>query len=405
MKLSWFTFALKNNLRNRRRSLVTMTIAALGSAAILLAAGFANSTYEALEQASARSTGHVIVARPEQFQKEEDSPLQYGLENPAGLEQRLLSQPEVRYVLPRIDFNGLISNGDKSTIMVAIGIDPDSEFAIKGPFLKRLAGEMLSSHDKEAGILLGDTLAKSLKAQPGTNLTLMSTTVDGALNAMDVNVKGIVSTGIPDLDKRLVYSDIRSAQKLLNSNKISSMGVFLQDINQTAELRQKLQQDLPQLGFETWLDKAFFYKSVRDLYNRIFGSLGAIITLIVIFVVANAMAMAIIERTREIGSLRAMGTLPSQLIRSFSYEGMLLGVCGAICGALFASLVSFLLYSFPVQMPPPPGRSDGYPLLVNITAPLYLLTIGGILILSGLSSAWIARRTMNKSIPEALAHT
>lgn len=405
MKLSWFSFALKNNLRNRRRSLVTLTIAALGSAAILVAAGFANSTYEALEQASARSTGHLIVANPLQFQKEEDMPLQYGLDNAADLEKQLLTQPEVRYVLPRIDFNGLISNGEKSTIMLGIGIDPDSEFAIKGPFLKRVAGEMLSSRDKDAGILLGDALAKSMKAQAGSNLTLMSTTVDGALNAIDVTVKGIVSTGIPDLDKRLVYSDIRTAQKLLNSNKISSMGVFLQDISQTTQVRQKLQQDLPQLGFETWLDRAFFYKSVRDLYNRIFGSLGAIITVIVIFVVANAMAMAIIERTREIGSLRALGTLPSQLIRSFSYEGMLLGTTGAICGALIATLISLLLYTFPVQMPPPPGRSDGYPLLVNITAQLYLITIVGIIGLSGLSSAWIARRTMNKSIPEALAHT
>lgn len=405
MKLSWFSFALKNNLRNRRRSLVTLTIAALGCAAILVAAGFANSTYEALEQASARSTGHLIVANPLQFQKEEDMPLQYGLDNAADLEKQLLTQPEVRYVLPRIDFNGLISNGEKSTIMLGIGIDPDSEFAIKGPFLKRVAGEMLSSRDKDAGILLGDALAKSMKAQAGSNLTLMSTTVDGALNAIDVTVKGIVSTGIPDLDKRLVYSDIRTAQKLLNSNKISSMGVFLQDISQTTQVRQKLQQDLPQLGFETWLDRAFFYKSVRDLYNRIFGSLGAIITVIVMFVVANAMAMAIIERTREIGSLRALGTLPSQLIRSFSYEGMLLGTTGAICGALIATLISLLLYTFPVQMPPPPGRSDGYPLLVNITAQLYLITIVGIIGLSGLSSAWIARRTMNKSIPEALAHT
>lgn len=405
MKLSWFSFALKNNLRNRRRSLVTLTIAALGCAAILVAAGFANSTYEALEQASARSTGHLIVANPLQFQKEEDMPLQYGLDNAADLEKQLLTQPEVRYVLPRIDFNGLISNGEKSTIMLGIGIDPDSEFAIKGPFLKRVAGEMLSSRDKDAGILLGDALAKSMKAQAGSNLTLMSTTVDGALNAIDVTVKGIVSTGIPDLDKRLVYSDIRTAQKLLNSNKISSMGVFLQDISQTTQVRQKLQQDLPQLGFETWLDRAFFYKSVRDLYNRIFGSLGAIITVIVMFVVANAMAMAIIERTREIGSLRALGTLPPQLIRSFSYEGMLLGTTGAICGALIATLISLLLYTFPVQMPPPPGRSDGYPLLVNITAQLYLITIVGIIGLSGLSSAWIARRTMNKSIPEALAHT
>jgi putative ABC transport system permease protein len=64
---------------------------------------------------------------------------------------------------------------------------------------------------------------------------------------------------------------------------------------------------------------------VRDLYDRIFGALGLIIGVIVVFVVSNAMAMAIIERTREIGTLRAMGTLPGQLLRTLALEGMVLG--------------------------------------------------------------------------------
>jgi putative ABC transport system permease protein len=126
---------------------------------------------------------------------------------------------------------------------------------------------------------------------------------------------------------------------------------------------------------------------------------------IVVFVVANAMAMAIIERTREIGSLRAMGTLPGQLIRSFSFEGMFLGGGGALAGALLALAVALLLTVFPVQMPPPPGRSTGYPLMVSIDASLYLGTILMMIFLSMLSAAWIARRTMRQPIVEALAHT
>ena len=87
---------------------------------------------------------------------------------------------------------------------------------------------------------------------------------------------------------------------------------------------------------QTWLDQAFFYHSVRGLYNRIFGALGLIIGVIVVFVVANAMAMAIIERTREIGTLRALGTLPAQLLRSLAMEGMVLGGVGACVGAAIA---------------------------------------------------------------------
>ena len=402
--LTWLRFALQNSKRNRRRSLVTVAIAALGSAAILLAGGFASASYQGLAQAAARSSGHLIVGTPAHFSSEEDTPLQFGISHAELLTQSLLSDPAVRYVLPRVDFSGLISNGDKSTIMLAIGIDPVAEFAVKGPFLRLLEGELLSPHPSSAEVVLGASLAKTLKAKPGSMLTLMVSTSAGALNALDVTVTGLVSTGIPDIDKRLVYIDIGYAQKILVSDKVSSLGLFLNSIDDTEAAQQRLARALPQMRIHTWLDEAFFYRSVRDLYNRIFGALGLIITLIVVFVVANAMAMAIIERTREIATLRAMGTLPSELRRSIAFEGMFLGAAGACGGALLAALVSLLLLVFPVEMPPPPGQSVGYPLLVNIDAAMYLGTISIMLLLAMLSASLIAGRTLRTSIVVALAH-
>ncbi|MBR7793959.1 ABC transporter permease [Undibacterium sp. FT147W] len=401
---TWLRFAFHNALRNRRRSLVTVSVAAIGTAALLLAGGFAYSTYEGLAQAAARSSGHLIVGTSAHFDKEEDTPLQYGLSEVAQLEKHILSDAAVRYVLPRVDFSGLISNGDKSTIMLGVGIDANAEFAVKGPFLKVVAGKILEDQ-KSAEIVLGEALARSLKAAPGSNLTLMVSTTEGALNAIDVNVSGIVTTGVPDIDKRLVYTDIRTAQSLLHTDKVSSLGVFLSDMNATPMAQQQLQKQLSGLTIQTWEDQAFFYKSVRELYNRIFGALGLIISLIVVFVVANAMAMAIIERTRETGSLRAMGTLPAELIRSFSYEGMFLGGSGALLGAAMALAVALLLTMFPVQMPPPPGRSTGYPLMISLDLSMYVLTISGMILLSMLSSALIARRTLQQSVVDALSHT
>ena len=404
LESTWLRFAFHNALRNRRRSLVTVSVAALGTAALLLAGGFAYSTYEGLAQSAARSSGHLIVGTAEHFDKEEDTPLQYGLNNVAQLDKQILSDPAVRYVLPRVEFSGLISNGDKSTIMLGVGIDADAEFAVKGPFLKVVAGSILQDPDS-TDIVIGEALARSLKATPGSNLTLMVSTTEGALNAMDVNVRGVVTTGIPDIDKRLIYTGIHTAQSLLHTDKVSSLGVFLNSMQATPEAQHRLQQQLSGLTIQNWEDQAFFYKSVRELYNRIFGALGFIISLIVVFVVANAMAMAIIERTRETGSLRAMGTLPGELIRSFSYEGMFLGGSGALLGAAIAVAVALLLTVFPVQMPPPPGRSTGYPLLISLDLNMYVLTISGMIVLSMLSSALIARRTLNQPVVDALAHT
>jgi len=155
---------------------------------------------------------------------------------------------------------------------------------------------------------------------------------------------------------------------------------------------------------QTWLDQAVFYKSVKDLYNRIFGALGLIIGVIVVFVVTNAMAMAIIERTREIGTLRAMGTLPRQLIGSFALEGLVLGGVGALLGAGLALGVSVALLVFPVQMPPPPGRNVGYPLQVAMDPALYAGTLVAMLALAMVASALVARRTVHRPVVDALAH-
>ncbi len=403
--MSWLTFAVQNTLRNRRRSLVTIAIAALGTAAILLAGGFALYTYQALAQSAARNTGHLIVGLPEQFTKDEDTPLQYGLDDSAQLAARLQADPDVRHVLPRIAFSGLVSNGDKSTVMLATGVDPDNEFAVKGPFLSMLAGDVLTSDAAQAEVMLGEGLAKSMKAKPGSGLTLLASTTDGALNALDVTVKGVFSTGVPDIDKRLVYTDIGTAQKLLNTKRVSTLGVFLKSMEATTGAQERIAAANPKLIVQTWLDQAFFYSSVRGLYNRIFGALGLIIGVIVVFVVANAMAMAIVERTREIGTLRALGTLPSQLLRTLALEGMVLGGVGALVGALIALGVSLLLYIVPVQMPPPPGSSRGYPLNTAIDPLMYLFTVLAMVLVSMLASAWIARKTVHIPVVEALAHT
>ena len=401
--LAWLKFAALNTLRNRRRSLVTVAIAALGTAALLLAGGFALSTYESLAQAAARDSGHLVVATPAQLARDEDVPLQHGLDGADALRQALLADPAVRHVLPRVELTGLVSNGEKSTVMMAVGISPDDELAIKGPFLAVTAGQVLTNHDRGA-VMLGAALARKLKAQPGSGLTLLSTTTQGVLNALDVEVKGVFATGVPELDQRLLYTDVATAQRLLDTQRVSTLGVFLDRMESTPSAQARLQAAHPALKVQTWLERAVFYRSVRDLYNRIFGVMGLVIAVIVVFVVAGAMAMAVVERTREIGTLRAMGTLPRQLLRSLALEGLLLGGTGALLGAALAGAVSVGLLLFPVQMPPPPGRSVGYPLQIALEPAMYAAVVAAMVLLSTLAAALVARRTVRLPVVQALAH-
>ena len=403
--LTWLKFAWQNTLRNRRRSLVTAAIAALGSAAILLASGFALYTYESLAEATARDSGHLVLGTPAHFSRDEDIPLQHGLSQVDRLRATLLADERVRHVLPRVAFTGLISNGDKSTVMLAAGIDPDSEFAVKGPFLTLTAGTLLTANAARPQAMLGADLARSLKARPGDGLTLLASTTEGAMNAMDVTVAGVFTTGVPEVDKRMVYTSVGTAQRLLVTDKVSSLGVFLDRMDATDSTRQRLAAQFPELSVHSWEQEAVFYQAVRNLYNRIFGALGIIIAVIVVFVVANAMAMAIIERTREIGALRALGTLPRQVLLMLGLEGALLGSLGAAVGALLALAASLLLYVFPVDMPPPPGRTTGYPLYVTIDPTLYALTMLAMIALTLMASLAVARKTVHLPVVDALAHT
>ena len=405
--MKWLWFAIKNVLRNRRRSLVTILIAAVGTTGILVGGGFALFTYTSLAEMAARDSGHLILAQGGYFNRDEDTPMQFGLDNYAALRDQIELDPRVRMALPRVQFSGLISNGDKSSIFVGVGIEPEAEFSVKGTTMRLVSGGLLSPKTPPGNtpeIVLGSELAKQMKAAPGSGLTLLSTTTAGALNALDVTVRGIVTVGVPEIDKRLAYVALPTAQHLLLTDKASTLSVYLRETEQTEEMRGVVAAQFPDHALQTWRDQAFFYAAVRDLYNRIFGLLGIVIVIMVLFAVTNTLGMAVVERTREIGTLRSLGTLPAQIVRIFALEGLVLGIAGVGTGMLAAAGISVFLLFAGVQMPPPPGRSEGYPLHVDFSWELYALTLVAILALS-IAAAWIvSRKAAAKPIVEALGH-
>lgn len=409
----WLSLACRNAMRNRRRSLVTLAIAATGTAAALLGGGFALHTYESLAQASARDTGHLVLAAPGQFDGIENMPLEHGLSGRTQLTRELLAHPQVTRVLPRLQFSGLVSNGEKSEIFLGTGVDARQEFLVKGPFMQVEDGALLDDGNSSSaptavrgpGIVLGKGLARILSAKPGSSLTLMSTTTAGSLNAIDVTVTGIVSSGIADIDKRLAMVDLSTAQDLLVTDKVSHLSVYLDELEHSDAVGAAWRsQYAGKLEIRSWLDQAVFYQSVKGLYNRIFGFLGVIVLVIVLFAITNTQSMAVLERTREIGTLRAMGTTPGEVTRLFTLEGLVLGGVGAVLGMLLAAGVALALLRFGIQMPPPPGRTTGYPLVVSVSPAMYAAAALAVTVLAALASLLVSRKAANQSVVEALAH-
>lgn len=410
IRIAWL-----NLLRNSRRSSLSILIVAIAVFALVSAGGFGLYTYDSLKEMASRDSGHLTLSTPGYFEKDEDMPLSNGLANLDNLTRRLLAYDEVRGIQPRIYFTGLVSNGNKSTIFVGTGVN-EKEFDMKGPFLSVQSGQTLSSvtssrYDaREPEVMLAKDLAKNLGLKVGDWATLLATTSEGALNAYDFKVKGVYSTGVPELDKRQLYIHLSMAQELLVTEKVSTLSVFLFDKQDTSRIHTLVDGELSTLGLDQeieitpWQERAFFYKKVKDLYDRIFGIMGAVMALVVFVALFNTMTMSVTERTREIGTLSALGAYPKDIIADFLRESGMIAMIGAAIGAVSSGIVSVFLTFYEVQMPPPPGSSEGYPLYIYFSFELVLFSTLGVLFICLLSAYLSAKRGVNKPITEALTY-
>ncbi|WP_444916599.1 ABC transporter permease [Microbulbifer sp. JMSA003] len=397
--------AVLNLLRNRRRSFLAVAIISIVVTALMTSGGFGLFTYQSLKESAARSEGHLVLTQPGYFSSDEDFPLQLGLDNANKLRRDLLVEENVKAVQPRVYLQGLISNGDKSSVFLGQGILP-SEFRVKGPFLNVTEGGILSSREdvSDPEIMLGKDLARNLNVRPGDYITLMSSTVHGALNAMDFKVRGVFGTGVPDMDKRQVYISVPAAQFLLDSDRVSTMAIYGYSLDKISSLQERLRELVPELEITTWEDRAFFYQGVKSLYDRIFGLMGIIMALVIFVSLFNTLAMSVTERTREIGTLSALGASKVELITGFILEALVLAVVGSLAGVILAGLISAGLMMFDITMPPPPGKTTGYPLTVYFSINLAWMISVAIAAICVFSSFLAARKGVNKPITEALVH-
>ena len=405
--MKWLKFAFSNLFRNKRRTFVTLIVVATGTASIICSSGFALYTYSSLRNYASNDSGHLILAHKDYFDQEEDTPLELGLTSDRydKIREQFKDDSRVKIVLPKVSFSGLVSNGDKTIIFIADGIDPREQVTKRGT-LSLLEGGWLRRVPKPEDpleVILAVDLAKKLKTGVGEGITLLSTTSDGVLNALDVQVRGIVSTGVPEYDERMLWVHISTAQDLLASNKVSSVAIFLHETNMTDVIKPEVVKSFPDNAIHTWLDEAFFYVKVRNLYDRIFGTLGLILVLIIFLAVFNTLSMTVVERTREIGTLSAIGTYKFEILRIFMLEASLIGIFSSVIGVIFSFIMATFIPLANIQMPPPPGRSDPYPFVIQFSGEVAFYAVVAITIACVIASFLAARRGVNKTIVEALA--
>jgi putative ABC transport system permease protein len=406
--MSSFALAWRNLVRQRRRTLLMGSVVAFGFAAFALAGGFIAQSFEGLKEGTIRSIGHLQAVDRRAVKGTEQATLEFGLKDAGRARSVAAADPAVDAVLPRVEFVGLATNGTKSVPFLGLGVDPEPEG--KASLARELvvAGRYLSSPDGE-DLVLGTGLAAALGAKTGDRVTLMATMPEGSLNAVDGVVTGLVDVRIKELNDRYLAAGLGLVARLLETPEtVSKLVLFLRKGADEAAAAARIEQALVGAGYPVavrrWEDLAVFYGQVRLLYVGIFGFVGTVLIVIVILSAAIVMTMSVTERTREIGTLRAIGTRPTRVLGMFLAEGALLALAGCAAGAVIALAVRAILNASGLIVPPPPGATHGLPINVKLYPLAYAAGLVAMVVTMVVASWFPARRASRAPIVEALTH-
>jgi putative ABC transport system permease protein len=401
--------AVRNVFRNRRRTIMTLIMVGGGVAGLLLVGGFFARMFWGLrEQTINNGLGHIQIFTAEHFTREEKHVLDAGIENWRQVAATVSTGGHVRGIAPRIEFNGMLSNGVKSVVFMGSAVDPVAESSLGFTPHVATGRDLDRKQDGEIEALIGSGVAHSMNVHPGDGLTILAVTADGALNGIDVEVVGIVNTGFKEMDDRYLRISLPSAQRLLQSDRVTNLVVGLDTTENTDQVAARLTPQLngqpQQLVLKKWIDLATYYKQVRSLFSTIFAFLGFIVFFMVLMSSVNTLLMAMLERTREIGTMLAMGTPRSWIMALFVLEAAILGALGAIVGVAGGNLLGSLLNHAGLHLPPPPGTTS--PMLFKVLHVPSIMIGSSILVIVSLALAAIfpAIRASRLQIAQALAH-
>ncbi len=412
--------ALRGLARNRRRSMMTLLAIAFGFSAIALFAGYTHNVYDGLSRQSiyGEMLGHLTLSKRGMRKEGKLDPERYLLtaNEVDAITKLLKDEKHVVMVSPRLSMSGLVSNGRASTIFLAEGIEPAA--------MEMLQKDVLTEQEKKSGMFgklkkqldperadvveLSEGLVEMLHLTIGGQAAVLVNTLSGQANAADITVGHSFNTGNAGSNDKFAFVSLALARTLLDAEgRAERLTILLDDASHTEAMRERLLAKLKAAGFDveikTWQELSDFYNQVHGMFDMIFGFIFSIVLTVVVMSVANSMGMTVIERTREIGTLRAIGLKRSGVVRLFTTESMLLTLIGCIAGLLLTLGVRWTINMADISYVPPNSASR-VPLLIDLDLgrTLFTFVLMGVV---GTAAAYMpAKRAAKKDIIDALGH-
>jgi len=387
------SLAFRNLWRNPKRSGITLAAIAVGVWALVFVWAFIDGVNEQMIVNNIQYlTGHLKVHRRGYH---EDKALALAME--AAMPGELSTITEGLLVTPRVEGGALVSAAQHSATAMIFGVEPEQETRVTTLHRTLFEGRYLSGAPLE--LVLGDNLARELAVGVGDSVDLVVQAADGSIGADRFRLVGLFDTGIDVLDENLVILPLVSAQDLYSLWGRHTSWVLRVDNRQAvAAIDQRLQQHLGD-GYEVYP----WFRLLPSVVQAVaFHEAVAYIVLWVVFIVvaagiANTLLMSVMERLREIGVMRALGTQGSQVLTLVLWESLILACLGLVAGNIIG--IGFTYY-WSVQGMDLSAYSEAMPGLSGIVYPLlrldHLLLTSAVVflvcLLPALPPAWRAAR-------------
>jgi putative ABC transport system permease protein len=377
---SWkhiFQTAGRNLLRNKRRSLITGLAILSGFVGLTLLAGYVARVerYLMVNSVYINHTGHVVIYKSDAIDKYFSRPQKYLLSpKNIGEAQEVLKlfRDDVEFVAPYLMANGLLQFDTEAFPFQgkAVTIEAD-KFTRQHPMVKTWTSELRSN---ETGTPLFQTadisnplkITRKLfdKLKNSREINLQGLTVDHGFNALDATVVATYSTGLDLTEDTGLMTTLPVFQELMGTDGVTNLGVYLKSDLQARFLASKLNtefklRNLPLMAYPFFDERiSLFYTGTMNFLYAMAAFFFSLVSMVVILSIANAISMNIIERSKELGTMRAIGFTPAKISLLIAAESFILSVVSIFIGVLLAQLVSWGVNLSNIRFFPPGIAGD-----------------------------------------------
>lgn len=397
--------AIRNTKRNVKRTAITVVTVVIGVFIIIFAGasvkGFQNET---IVQVIETRTGDIQFHKIGYRDTLDIMPLDLSLKFNDVL-NGLSDIKGIKKISGRILFSGHLTTQEESAILFGQAIDVANEIAIC-PRVKdnMVLGDFLSPEDHNKIVLTKDS-AERLKLNIGDTLLLFATSQKGAINATELMLKGVFLSDLPDSSNKLGYIPLKTAQELLLMDGLVTEVVLKHDnLIDISEIVGEIKNKFAGYEYEinTWEEIEQIILQMVENQNFLSLIVSVILFIIVFSTIMNTMLMVVLERTREIGTLMAIGFKRRHILTLFVFEGTLKGLIGGILGTVLGLVVVYIVNSIGIPIYKPGVEEVSFILRPEIDLRLIILAILFSIGAAVLASLYPANRASKMNPVEAL---